>query len=233
VKLCDFGFAAKMAQSGITLGMGTSTNSESTLMDGCGTAMYVAPEIAEGFMKRAHGFPVDWWSLGCVLFEMLTGTAPFGDTEKMSKFEVFNNIAHRDVSCPLLWSKQLKDIVRGLLRKDPSTRFSWVNIELSEWLGMVNTPWFFCLHRILFFCSVCRSNGKRYKQNHCCRHGCHRYLLRRPLREFRCLLCSCVAHNRLMRNRNFVSWQSTLNVNDPADPMVCCRLIVSFTVIPS
>jgi serine/threonine protein kinase len=150
VKLCDFGFAAKMAQSGITLGMGTSTNSESTLMDGCGTAMYVAPEIAEGFMKRAHGFPVDWWSLGCVLFEMLTGTAPFGDTEKMSKFEVFNNIAHRDVSCPLLWSKQLKDIVRGLLRKDPSTRFSWVNIELSEWLGMVNTPWFFCLHRILF-----------------------------------------------------------------------------------
>ena len=35
--------------------------------------MYVAPEIAGGFTKNSHGFPVDWWGLGCVLMEMVTG----------------------------------------------------------------------------------------------------------------------------------------------------------------
>jgi serine/threonine protein kinase len=24
-------------------------------------------------MKKAHGLPVDWWSLGCILYEMFTG----------------------------------------------------------------------------------------------------------------------------------------------------------------
>ena len=61
VKLCDFGFAAylKREQDGM-------------LNDGCGTAMYVAPEIANG-SNRGHGIPVDWWGLGIILYEMLTG----------------------------------------------------------------------------------------------------------------------------------------------------------------
>ena len=41
--------------------------------DGCGTAMYLAPEIASGYTDSTHGYPVDWWSLGCVLFELVTG----------------------------------------------------------------------------------------------------------------------------------------------------------------
>ena len=80
VKLVDFGFAVP------------HKDGADPLHDGCGTAMYVAPEIAGGFMKCAHSFPVDWWSLGCVLAEMVSGRAPFGDTDTSSKFEVFNNI---------------------------------------------------------------------------------------------------------------------------------------------
>jgi serine/threonine protein kinase len=34
--------------------------------------MYVAPEITAGGNK-AHGLPVDWWGLGCIMFEMMTG----------------------------------------------------------------------------------------------------------------------------------------------------------------
>jgi serine/threonine protein kinase len=37
----------------------------------CGTAEYLAPEI---IMRGGHGTGVDWWALGMVLFEMLTGT---------------------------------------------------------------------------------------------------------------------------------------------------------------
>ncbi len=52
--------------------------------------MYVAPEIASG--KSGHGFPVDWWSFGCVVYEMVVGSPPFGDSADMNKFEIFNNI---------------------------------------------------------------------------------------------------------------------------------------------
>ena len=71
VKLCDFGFAVMCGVEGnknATKRKGNSANGDSAiegsessgLVDGCGTAMYVAPEIAGGFMKKQHGFPVDW-----------------------------------------------------------------------------------------------------------------------------------------------------------------------------
>ena len=62
VKICDFGFSVSL----------DSDNSDG-LKDGCGTAMYIAPEVASGFTKMSHGFPVDWWGLGCILYEMVAG----------------------------------------------------------------------------------------------------------------------------------------------------------------
>ena len=35
--------------------------------------MYLAPEIASGHSHSSHGYPVDWWGLGCVLFELVVG----------------------------------------------------------------------------------------------------------------------------------------------------------------
>lgn len=61
IKMCDFGFATVLG------GKNSDVSNE-----GCGTAMYVAPEITQGG-KKGHGLAVDWWGLGCILFEMLTG----------------------------------------------------------------------------------------------------------------------------------------------------------------
>jgi protein kinase A len=109
-----------------------------SLNDGCGTAMYVAPEIAGGFMKNSHGFPVDWWGLGCVLMEIVTGKAPFGDIEYMSKFEIFNNINEKEISCPLSMDNNLKNLLKGLLDKDQIKRFNFSRVKSSSWLADVN-----------------------------------------------------------------------------------------------
>ena len=64
VKLTDFGLS-KEAPTADTF---------------CGTPVYLAPEI---WMRKTYGFEVDWWSLGCVLYEMVCGLPPFwGDTIK-------------------------------------------------------------------------------------------------------------------------------------------------------
>lgn len=40
----------------------------------CGTKDYIAPEVLVG---RGYGFSCDWWSFGCLIYEMLTGYPVF------------------------------------------------------------------------------------------------------------------------------------------------------------
>lgn len=49
----------------------------------CGTTEYLAPEIVN---KQSYGKACDWWSFGCVIYEMLTGLPPFYDKNKNDVF---------------------------------------------------------------------------------------------------------------------------------------------------
>lgn len=84
----------------------------------CGTPDYLAPEILLG---TGHTYPVDWWALGIILFEMLTGCPPFNDDTPQAIFDnILNNPVVFPEDAPI--SDQAKDIIVQLLEKNPEKR---------------------------------------------------------------------------------------------------------------
>lgn len=72
VKLTDFGLSRfKLTEKDVSV---------------CGTPEYLAPEIIQ---KSGHGKEVDWWCLGCLIYEMVTGIPPFS---AQSRTELFSKI---------------------------------------------------------------------------------------------------------------------------------------------
>lgn len=83
-----------------------------------GTPDYLAPEVILG---TKHGHQVDWWSLGIMLYEFLTGIPPFNaETPQM----IFENILNGSIEWPEDDSIDpvAKDLILKLLNPDPTER---------------------------------------------------------------------------------------------------------------
>merc|ERR1719287_299473 len=103
-KLTDFGFA-KIIEPG------TRTY---TL---CGTPEYIAPEV---LLNKGLGKPVDWWTLGILIYEMIVGQPPFCDEDPMG---IYQKILAGKGYFPKYFDKNAKALVKHLLTADLSKRY--------------------------------------------------------------------------------------------------------------
>ena len=81
-----------------------------------GTVEYMAPEVILG---QGHGMQVDWWSLGAVGVDLLTGAPPF---QGSNTAKIKQRICEQKLALPYYLGPDAKDLLIRLLRKDPKRR---------------------------------------------------------------------------------------------------------------
>ena len=102
------------------LGLGRQIEGVTGAYTTCGTAYYVSPEIAAG--EKKYSYNADIWSLGIVLYELITKNKPWFDP-KMSTSEFFSFVVdNKYPALPENTDKRLKYLVKIMLKKDPDRR---------------------------------------------------------------------------------------------------------------
>lgn len=122
VKLADFGMAALQPKGKL-------------LTTSCGSIHYAAPEV---FEKKYDGGKADVWSLGVILYVMLTGMLPFTDTPG-PEFQIhwYHQIKNGQYCVPDWLSVEAQDLISRMLVPDPRKRISlenvWKHNLLEKW----------------------------------------------------------------------------------------------------
>eukprot|EP00747_Dinoflagellata_sp_TGD_P162671 gnl/TRDRNA2_/TRDRNA2_180527_c0_seq1.p1 gnl/TRDRNA2_/TRDRNA2_180527_c0~~gnl/TRDRNA2_/TRDRNA2_180527_c0_seq1.p1 ORF type:complete len:320 (+),score=88.96 gnl/TRDRNA2_/TRDRNA2_180527_c0_seq1:77-1036(+) len=123
-KLTDFGFAKIIEPGARTYTL-------------CGTPEYIAPEV---LLNKGHGKPVDWWTLGILIYEMIVGQPPFCDEDPMG---IYQKILAGKVYFPKYFDKEAKALVKKILTADLSKRFGNLkdgpnDILKHKWFASIN-----------------------------------------------------------------------------------------------
>lgn len=105
-----------------------------------GTPEYIAPEV---ILRQGYGKPVDWWSMGIILYEFLIGCVPFfGETPE----ELFAHTVNDDIEWPDEedWpiKVEAKDLISALLQQNPRDRLGTGGAqEVKEHKYFENMNW--------------------------------------------------------------------------------------------
>lgn len=101
-----------------------------------GTVQYMAPEILK---NELYSYEVDWWSLGCISFDLLTGSPPFtGNNNKKIMDKIIS--AKKNLKFPFYLSLDAKDFLRKLLQTNIDKR---VNLDDDEQFKKIKSHRFF------------------------------------------------------------------------------------------
>ena len=84
----------------------------------CGTPQYLAPEV---LLKKGYDKMVDWWSLGCVLYEMLMGRLPFAIKRGMINLKIYE----KKIDFPRKISNEARDLIEKFLVVNPTERLGY------------------------------------------------------------------------------------------------------------
>ncbi|KAG7195244.1 uncharacterized protein KQ657_003770 [Scheffersomyces spartinae] len=101
-----------------------------------GTPEYMAPEVLKG---EEYDFAVDWWSLGCVIYDMMVGKPPFtGRSHKI----ITDKVLTSKLKLPFYFTKDAKDLLNKLLNKNPLKRFDvdgkWETFQGHRFFRKIN-----------------------------------------------------------------------------------------------
>lgn len=119
LKVVDFGLAKEVDGKTWTL---------------CGTPDYLAPEI---ILNEGHDKAVDYWALGVLVYEIVSGAPPFYAPDPM---EIYEKILSSKISMPNRFSRNLSDLVRKLCKVYQNKRLGngkggIVAIQKHKWFG--------------------------------------------------------------------------------------------------
>jgi len=109
IRLIDFGLAKELGQCG------------GRTRTFCGTKYYMAPEMLEA--KGYHDTAIDWWGMGVLMFELLTGNPPFTHNNRRQLYrQILRNPVEFPADVKATLSIEALSIITALLRKKPEQR---------------------------------------------------------------------------------------------------------------
>lgn len=125
LKLTDFGFAKIFHND-------TDKLSQTI----CGSPIYMAPEIIK---CNHYSIKTDLWSLGVLLYEMIIGTPPY---KANNHIQLIQMIESKPIYIPLaiLISHECRNLINGLLQKNPDERISWEDFFDHLWFQESEEP---------------------------------------------------------------------------------------------
>lgn len=122
--------------------LGLAVPLEENMKGTAGTPGYLAPEM---ILHQGYNEAVDWWSFGCMLYQMANGKGPFR-TEEADKFKGITDLqkavnaatCEMDVAWPANFTPEFTDLLKKILVRDPSKRFKIKDIMNHEWFKVMD-----------------------------------------------------------------------------------------------